>query len=99
MEQEGRASGGLSRAAARTGKEDEEKNKKQEKIWGKEELLKLEDKKMNYRIYNTIIGDTHGGKVIGRFSYWKHMCKFKEIYVCRKEIHVGINMGVYIGNL
>ena len=36
---------GLSGAAARTGKEDEKNNRKQEKIWEKEELLKVEDKK------------------------------------------------------
>ena len=35
----------MSGAAARTGKEDEEKNKKQEKIREQEELLKVEDKK------------------------------------------------------
>ena len=61
--------GELSGAAARTGKEDEEKNKKQEKIREQEELLKVEDKKGNHEIYNVIIGGTHGGKIIGSFPY------------------------------
>ena len=35
----------------------------------KRRVTKSRGQKTNYRIHNTSIGVTHGGKVIGRFPY------------------------------
>ena len=39
---------------------------------------------MNHGIHNTIIGDAHGGKVIDRFPYGKHVGKFNKTYIRKR---------------